>query len=132
MALQIGLGIGGLLVSLLLAWALIGATRRQTAHFRSLVTASTDLVLVFGPEGCRYASASVADAIGRTGRPSCSATGFARHVHPDDLATVRAARRSRASRGSSCSGCRTGSASGGTSSPWSATCGATATSAARC
>jgi diguanylate cyclase (GGDEF)-like protein/PAS domain S-box-containing protein len=89
-ALQVGLGIGGLLVSLLLAWALIGATRRQTAHFRSLVTASTDLVLVFGPEGCRYASASVADTIG-VPAADLLGQGYARHVHPEDLATVRAA-----------------------------------------
>ena len=46
-------------------WALIAATRRQTAHFRSLVTSSTDLVLVFGDGGCRYASQSVIDMLGR-------------------------------------------------------------------
>ena len=57
--LQIALGVGGLVVSLLLAWALVAATRRQTAHFRSLVTSSTDLVLVLGDGGCRYVSASV-------------------------------------------------------------------------
>jgi hypothetical protein len=33
--LQVGLGAGGLVISLLLAWALIAATRRQSAHFRS-------------------------------------------------------------------------------------------------
>src|SRR4029077_2291803 len=36
--LQIGLGAAGVLASLLLAWALVLTTRRQTAHFRSLVT----------------------------------------------------------------------------------------------
>src|SRR3954470_16233484 len=36
-ALQVGLGAAGLVVSLLLAFALIRTTRRQTAHFRSLV-----------------------------------------------------------------------------------------------
>src|SRR5439155_7138810 len=46
---QVALGIGGLLMSLLLAFALIAATRRQTAHIRSLVKSSTDLVMVFGP-----------------------------------------------------------------------------------
>ena len=45
---QVLLGAAGLLTSLLLALGLIAATRRQTAHFRSLVTSSTDLVLVFG------------------------------------------------------------------------------------
>ena len=51
MVFQITLGVGSLLVALLLGWALVAATRRQTAHFRSLVTSSTDLVLVFGPGG---------------------------------------------------------------------------------
>ena len=62
---QIALGIGGLAISLLLAWALVAATRRQTAHFRSLVTSSTDLVLVFDGEGCRYASQSVTAMLAR-------------------------------------------------------------------
>src|SRR4029079_11732480 len=52
--LQIALGAAGVRVSLLLAWALIATTRRQTAHFRSLVTASTDLVLVLSGGTCRY------------------------------------------------------------------------------
>lgn len=58
------LGIAGLLTSLVLAFALIAVTRRQTAHFRSLVTSSTDLVLVFGGGECRYVSKSVTDALG--------------------------------------------------------------------
>ncbi len=33
---QVALGAGGLLISLLLAWALVAATRRQGAHFRTL------------------------------------------------------------------------------------------------
>jgi hypothetical protein len=57
---QVVLGAVGLFTSFLLAFGLIAATRRQTAHFRSLVTSSTDLVLVFGDGGCRYASESVA------------------------------------------------------------------------
>ena len=68
------LGVAGLLVSLLLALALIAATRRQTAHFRSLVTPSTDLVLVFGAGGCRYASDSVTAMLGR-GEESSSGPG---------------------------------------------------------
>src|SRR5262249_36374293 len=64
-ALQVGLGILGLLTSLALALALIAAARRQTAHFRSLVSSSTDLVLVLGKDGCRYASQSVTAMLGR-------------------------------------------------------------------
>src|SRR5207248_10626279 len=61
---QVVLGIAGLLASFGLAFGLIAATRRQTAHFRSLVTASTDLVFVFGAGGCRYVSRSVVEMLG--------------------------------------------------------------------
>jgi diguanylate cyclase (GGDEF)-like protein/PAS domain S-box-containing protein len=88
--LQMILGVTGFIASLLLGWALIAATRKQTAHFRSLVTSSTDLVLVFGAEGCRYVSESVATMIGREGSELLG-KGFADHVHPDDLATLRTA-----------------------------------------
>ncbi len=87
---QMVLGVAGFLASLLLGWALIGATRRQTAHFRSLVTSSTDLVLVFGAGGCRYASQSVAQMLGRPDRDLLGEE-FADFVHPDDLAFVHAA-----------------------------------------
>jgi diguanylate cyclase (GGDEF)-like protein/PAS domain S-box-containing protein len=87
---QVALGVGGLLTSLLLAWALIAATRRQTAHFRSLVTSSTDLVIVFGAGGCRYVSQSVSDMLGRADGEILG-HGFERFVHPDDQALVRAA-----------------------------------------
>jgi len=88
--LQIVLGVIGLIVSLLLALALIATTRRTTAHFRSLVTRSTDLVLVFGDGGCRYASDSVTDVLGQpeTGVHGGGIFGF---IHPDDQAPVRAA-----------------------------------------
>jgi diguanylate cyclase (GGDEF)-like protein/PAS domain S-box-containing protein len=81
--LQIALGAGGILVSVLLAWALVATTRRQTAHFRSLVTSSTDLVLVLTAGGCRYASTSVERL---TGRPQSELTGrkIVQHVHEDD------------------------------------------------
>ncbi|HZU19946.1 MAG TPA: diguanylate cyclase [Gaiellaceae bacterium] len=81
--LQIALGGIGVLVSILLAWALVTTTRRQTAHFRSLVTSSTDLVLVLTAGGCRYASASVERM---TGRPQSELTGkrIVEFVHPDD------------------------------------------------
>ncbi|HEU0194188.1 MAG TPA: EAL domain-containing protein [Gaiellales bacterium] len=87
---QIGLGIAGLLVTLLLALGLIAATRRQTAHFRSIVTASTDLVLVFGDGGCRYASQSVVDMVGEP-ETALQDDGFERFVHPDDRSAMRAA-----------------------------------------
>ena len=88
--LQVVLGVGGLLVSLLLALALIAATRRQTAHFRSLVTRSTDLVLVFGSGECRYASDSVTEMLGR-GEESLLGPAFLDLVHPDDQSAVRSA-----------------------------------------
>jgi diguanylate cyclase (GGDEF)-like protein/PAS domain S-box-containing protein len=81
--LQAVLGAAGLLVTLLLAFALIAATRRRTAHFRSLVTASTDLVLAFGAGGCRYVSRSVVEMLGRA-ETDVLADGFAASVHPDD------------------------------------------------
>ena len=84
--LQVGLGILGLLTSLLLAWALISATRRQTAHFRSLVTSSTDLVLVLGDGGCRYASQSVTSMLGRPDGELLG-EGFCGLRAPDDVAT---------------------------------------------
>jgi diguanylate cyclase (GGDEF)-like protein/PAS domain S-box-containing protein len=86
--LQVILGVLGLLTSLLLAWALIAATRTQTAHFRSLVKSSTDLVLVFGAGGCRYVSDSVASILGRPGADMLGQR-FIRFVHPDDRASVQ-------------------------------------------
>jgi diguanylate cyclase (GGDEF)-like protein/PAS domain S-box-containing protein len=89
-ALQIVLGVAGLLVSLLLALALIAATRRQTAHFRSLVTRSTDLVLVFGAGACRYVSDSVTEMLGRKEDDLLDSAVLA-FVHPDDQSALRAA-----------------------------------------
>ena len=63
--LQVALGVAGLMAALLLGWALIAAARRQTAHFRSLVTSSTDLVLAFGSGGLRYVSESVTEMVDR-------------------------------------------------------------------
>jgi diguanylate cyclase (GGDEF)-like protein/PAS domain S-box-containing protein len=88
--LQMILGVAGFVTSLLLGWALIAATRKQTAHFRSLVSSSTDLVLVFGDGGCRYVSQSVAVMLGREDGELLG-NAFSDHVHPDDLATVRTA-----------------------------------------
>jgi len=88
--LQAGLGIGGLLLSLLLAWALIATTRRQTAQFRSVVQASSDLVLAFGSDGCRYASPSVTRLTGRDEADLLGSGVFAA-VHDDDRAQAHAA-----------------------------------------
>ncbi len=88
--LEIVLGAVGLVVSVLLALALIATTRRTTAHFRSLVTRSTDLVLVFGAGGCRYASDSVTRMLGRA-EEDVGGGGIFGFVHPDDQAQVRAA-----------------------------------------
>ena len=85
--LQVVLGIAGLLASLILGWALIHATRRQTAHFRSLVTASTDLVAAFGPGGCSYVSGSVTEMLGRR-ESEVLGPGFARFVHEGDRAAL--------------------------------------------
>jgi diguanylate cyclase (GGDEF)-like protein/PAS domain S-box-containing protein len=87
---QIVLGSLGLLTSLLLGWALIIATRQQTAHFRSLVTSSTDLVLVFGPDGCRYVSRSVSSIVGRP-EAEMLGDGFESFVRSEDRAALRAA-----------------------------------------
>lgn len=89
-ALQIGLGIASALAAIVLGWALIVAARRQTVHFRRLVTSSTDLVLVFGRGGCRYASDSVASLLGVTA-DEVHGKGFMEFVHLDDRERVRAA-----------------------------------------
>jgi diguanylate cyclase (GGDEF)-like protein/PAS domain S-box-containing protein len=88
--LQVALGAAGLLTSLLLAWALIAAARRQTAHFRSLVTSSTDLVMAFGSGGLRYVSGSVSKMVDRSDSELLGG-GLKPLVHPDDRATVESA-----------------------------------------
>ncbi len=89
--LQIGLGGAGILVSILLAWALVTTTRRQTAHFRSLVDSSTDLVLVLAPGGCRYASTSVERLTGRK-LPELAGKRILDVVHEDDRDAFEQAR----------------------------------------
>jgi diguanylate cyclase (GGDEF)-like protein/PAS domain S-box-containing protein len=86
---QAALGIGGLVMSLLLAWALIATTRRQTAHFRSLAQSSHDLVVVLGEGGCRYVSPSVAALVGRP-ESELFGAGFERFVHADDRVLLEA------------------------------------------
>ena len=126
--LQVGLGIAGVLGSMLLAAALILATRRQTAYFRSLVTSSTDLVLVFGPGGCRYASESVCAMVGRPEKDLLG-SGFMQFVHPDDRAQVSSAGVTEGCIRSPCS-CPTASGNGDTSMPMSPTFETTGRSAA--
>jgi diguanylate cyclase (GGDEF)-like protein/PAS domain S-box-containing protein len=87
---QVALGVAGLLVSLLLAWALIATTRRQGARFRSLVQSSSDLVLILGDGGCRYASPSTARMLGRS-EADLLGLRYEQFVHEDDRARVRAA-----------------------------------------
>ena len=87
---QVVLGVLGFLVSLGLAWAMVAASRRQTEHFRSLVTSSTDLVLVFGTGGCRYASQSVTSMLGRPDQELLG-EGIMAFVHAEDRALLRAA-----------------------------------------
>jgi diguanylate cyclase (GGDEF)-like protein/PAS domain S-box-containing protein len=84
---QVALGIAGLIAALTLALALTAATRRQSAHFRSLVSASTDLVLVFGDGGCRYASQSFSSMVGMQER-ELHKDGYTATVHPDDRALL--------------------------------------------
>jgi diguanylate cyclase (GGDEF)-like protein/PAS domain S-box-containing protein len=87
---QVVMGAVGLIASLLLAFALMAATRRQTAHFRSIVTASTDLVIVLGEGGCRHVSPSVTGMLG-VAEEAILGSGLVRFLHPDDRALVRSA-----------------------------------------
>ncbi|HEY0414847.1 MAG TPA: diguanylate cyclase [Gaiellaceae bacterium] len=89
--LQVALGGAGVLVSFLLAWALVATTRRQTAHFRSLVDSSTDLVLVLAPGGCRYASPSVERLTGRR-RSELAGRRIVEVVHEGDREAFERAR----------------------------------------
>jgi len=81
--LQLALGLVGMVISVLLATALVATTRRQTAHFRSLVTASTDLVVVLAAGRCAYTSSSVEKLTGRSHRELEGRRLF-EFVHPED------------------------------------------------
>lgn len=84
---QVLLGVGGLLITLLLAAALLHAIRRQSAHFRSLALSSSDLVIVLGASGCSYVSRSVA-ALAGTPESELHGSGLMRFVHEDDRAMI--------------------------------------------
>ncbi len=90
LTMQVGLGIGGLSGSRLLAGGLIATTRRRTVHFRSLVNHSTDLVAVLGAGGCRYASRSLGSLVGRP-VPDLLRGGFEELAHDDDRAAIQSA-----------------------------------------
>jgi len=78
----------GLVVFGLLSWALVASTRRRSAHFQSLVTSTTDLVLAFSGEQCRYASNSVLRMIGCT-EAAVLGGGIIEFVHRDDRSALR-------------------------------------------
>ena len=85
--LQLALGALGMVVSILLGIALVATTRRQTAVFRSLVSASTDLVIVLAGGRCAYTSGSVEKHMGHS-RAALEGRGLFEWVHPDDRAVV--------------------------------------------
>jgi PAS domain S-box len=78
----------GLAVFAILSWALVTSTRRRSAHFRSLVTSTTDLVLTFSDGQCRYASNSVLRMIG-CAEADVLGDGIIDFVHHDDRQTLR-------------------------------------------
>ncbi len=88
---QVLLGVGGLVITLLLAGLLLTASRRQSAHFRSLALSSSDLVLVLGAGGARYVSRSVSALVGR---PEADLYGdrWIQYVHEDDRELLEAVR----------------------------------------
>jgi diguanylate cyclase (GGDEF)-like protein/PAS domain S-box-containing protein len=88
---QVLLGIGGLLITLLLAGVLLAMTRRQNAHFRSLALSSSDLVVVLGSAGCRYVSRSVSAMVGRPAS-ELYGDGLLRFVHEEDRALLERVR----------------------------------------
>ncbi len=78
----------GLAVFAILSWALVTSTRRRSAHFRSLVTSTTDLVLTFSDGQCRYASNSVLRMIG-CAEADVLGDGIVDFVHHDDRRALR-------------------------------------------
>jgi PAS domain S-box-containing protein len=78
----------GLAVFAILSWALVTSTRRRSAHFRSLVTSTTDLVLTFSDGQCRYAGNSVLRMIG-CAEAGVLGDGIIEYVHQDDRQKLR-------------------------------------------
>jgi PAS domain S-box-containing protein len=86
----------GLVVFGILSWALVTSTRRRSAHFRSLVASTTDLVLAFSNGQCRYASNSVLQMLGRT-ESAVLGDGILGFVHAEDVPALREVLRTAAS-----------------------------------
>jgi diguanylate cyclase (GGDEF)-like protein/PAS domain S-box-containing protein len=81
---QAALALLSALVAAAVGWALMLTTRRRTAHFRSLVTHSTDLVVVYARGRIVYASDPVMKVLGYdAGEVRASLADF---VHVDDRA----------------------------------------------
>jgi len=82
--LQVELGGLALLSALSMGALIVVATRRQAAHFRSLVQSSDDLVLVLDAAGRPlYVSPSVSRLVGET-EHELLAGRLTAHIHPDD------------------------------------------------
>ncbi|HEX5223824.1 MAG TPA: diguanylate cyclase [Solirubrobacteraceae bacterium] len=88
---QVLLGIGGLVITVLLAGMLLATTRRQSAHFRSLALSSSDLVIVLGADGCRYVSRNVAAMTGLTAQ-ELYGDGVMQFVREEDRAVLERVR----------------------------------------
>ena len=95
--LQLALGGLSIVVSVLLGMALVATSRRQAAHFRSLVTASTDLVVVLAEGRCAYTSSSVERLAGRS-RADLHGRGLFESIHDDDRERVAGAESQNASK----------------------------------
>src|SRR5204863_8398531 len=78
----------GLLIFGLLSWALVVSTRRRSAHFRSVVASTTDLVFEFSGEQCRYASNSVL-RMTNSSEAALLGEGIVAYVHRDDRLALR-------------------------------------------
>lgn len=87
-SLQRFLAAAGLAIFGILSWALVATTRRRSAHFRSLVASTTDLVLVYAGDQCRYASNSVLRMLD-CDEKTLLRDGVAGFIDPDDLAKLR-------------------------------------------
>ena len=85
---QVALAIGGLLVSLLLASALVARPAARPPTSAAWRSPRTDLVVVLGEGGCRYVEPLAGRRRSAAPRPSCSATGLQRFVHEDDRALL--------------------------------------------
>jgi diguanylate cyclase (GGDEF)-like protein/PAS domain S-box-containing protein len=92
--LQVELGGAGLVGALGMGALIVVATRRQVAHFRSLVQSSNDLVVVLDEDGnAGYVSPSVTRLLGDD-ETDLLGDGFATRVHEDDRSVLLSAHES--------------------------------------